>query len=534
MKRSPSRLPLISAALAVVLMAVVPVSRLLSSRQPNVYSTIEKKFRIMNQILYHINDLYFEEVDMEELMEGAFEGIMGKLDPHSLYISARQQEEVDELFRGRFQGIGIEFDILHGYVTVISPVAESPAERAGLLPGDQIIKIDGRDAYRITREEVYKTLRGAKGTRVDLTIQRVGTDPFPVTIIRDDIPIYSVRATLLLDATTGYIWLTRFSASTGDEVRQALTELEGQGMRRLLLDLRNNSGGILDQAADIANLFIARRDTLVYTRGKKRAAEQVFIADPAVGREHFALIILLNRGSASASEIVAGAIQDLDRGLIAGETSFGKGLVQRQVGLSDGSVIRVTIARYYTPSGRLIQRPYDPAKNHQYYQEVYSADREAKLDSLRKLRPRYSTRSGRTVYGGGGITPDVHLAWSPRAAAVQKITSHPKRPLFNWGSTYASLHPPPATDYNQFRLEWQLGEEDFQDFLDYLQEEGIETDAEALRNEQNYLLTMLKAQVAGVYWGKDEAIGIQLLTDNQVMEARNYFDQADAFLKTSQ
>ncbi|HIA24146.1 MAG TPA: S41 family peptidase, partial [Candidatus Marinimicrobia bacterium] len=300
---------------------------------------------------------------------------------------------------------------MNGYITVISPVADSPSERAGLMPGDQIIAINGEDAYEITKKDVFKKLRGPKGTSVEITIRRLGGDKFDVIIIRDDIPIYSVRATLMLDNETGYIWLTRFSAATDEEVRTSFNQLEAQGMKKLVLDLRNNSGGFLEQAAAISNLFIAREDTLVFTKGKSQKMEQVFIADPAQGREDYPLIVLINRGSASASEIVAGAIQDLDRGLVVGETSFGKGLVQRQLPLNDGSAIRVTIARYYTPSGRLIQRSYSNGDTRDYYKDLYIENRETVLDSLKELRPKYKTRSGRIVYGGGGITPDQYIAY---------------------------------------------------------------------------------------------------------------------------
>ena len=217
-----------------------------------------------------------------------------------------------------------------------------------------------------------KTLRGPKGTSVDLTIARIGQDSFPVTIIRDVIPIYSVRASLMLDNQTGYIWLTRFTATSSEEMKNAIKKLDNLGMKRMILDLRNNSGGFLEQAAEIANMFITSRDTLVYTIGKHNNTNEVFMAKPSKGRSDFPLIILLNRGSASASEIVAGAVQDLDRGLIIGETSFGKGLVQRQLGLRDGSAIRVTIARYYTPSGRLIQRHFEDGNTREYYSELYN------------------------------------------------------------------------------------------------------------------------------------------------------------------
>ena len=325
----------------VIIILTIPAVRILYSESKDTYRIIENKFRVFNQIIQYVNEYYYEDVDMEKIWNGAFHGFMEKLDPHSVYIPPKKQEEIDEIFRGEFQGIGIEFDVLEGFITVIAPVADSPSERVGLQPGDRIIEIDGEDAYGITKDEVIKTLRGPKGTNVDLKIARIGSESFEVTIIRDFIPIYSVRAALMLDDQTGYIWLTRFTATSSEEIRNALKKLDDHGMKRLVLDLRNNSGGFLEQAAEIANMFIATRDTLVYTMGKHKNTNEVFLAKPSKGREDFPLIILLNRGSASASEIVAGAVQDLDRGLIVGETSFGKGLVQRQFGLRDLSLIHI-------------------------------------------------------------------------------------------------------------------------------------------------------------------------------------------------
>ena len=519
--------------LSVSVMILIPLSQFLYSK--NQYSIIEEKFKVMNQILYYINQLYFEDVDMDEVMEGAFHGMFEKLDPHSIYIPAKQQEELDELFRGSFQGIGIEFDILNGYITVISPVADSPSERAGLMPGDQITAINGEDAFEITKKDVFKKLRGPKGTSVVITIRRLGGETFDVTIIRDDIPIYSVRASLMLDEETGYIWLTRFSATTDEEVRASLNQLGAQGMKRLVLDLRNNSGGFLEQAAAISNLFISREDTLVYTKGKSSKMEQVFIADPKLGREDFPLIVLINRGSASASEIVAGSVQDLDRGLVVGETSFGKGLVQRQLPLNDGSAIRVTIARYYTPSGRLIQRSYENGEVADYYKDLYIKDRESVLDSLKELRPKFITRDGRVVYGGGGITPDQYVSWDlDLQKNTQRILGNPKRPFFNWGSNYANEHRDEFDVYDNFRTHWVLDENDFQMFIDYLSSEKIEINAEELEKDKDYILNMLKSEVASAHWGKDEAMGIRLNYDNQVIDALNYFDEAAGFINKSQ
>ena len=503
----------------------------LYSNQTNPYAIIEKKFKVMNQILYYVNQLYYEDVDMEALMDGAFKGIMDELDPHSIFISAKDQENIDELFRGEFQGIGIEFDILNNYITVISPVVGGPSEKAGLLAGDWIINIDGKSAKGVDREDVYKKLRGKKGTRVDLTIGRYEEEPFDVTIIRDDIPLFSVRATSMLDNQTGYIWLTRFSTKSGPEVKKSLEALLEQGMTRMVLDLRNNSGGILEQAAEVANIFISKKDTLVYTKGKNKQASQAFVASPKKGNSSFPLIVLINRGSASASEIVAGAVQDLDRGLVIGETSFGKGLVQRQAGLSDGSAIRVTIAQYYTPSGRLIQRPFDKENQDNYYTELYEENRESKIDSLKKLRPPYKTRSGRIVYGGGGVTPDIYIPFNLKLnSATRQIMSHPNRLMFNWSTSYIKNNNDLSESFKDFQLNWQVEDSLFKEFLTFAKKEIDDLELEKAHEDKKYLKIILKSEIAGAKWGIDQLWGVRANADNQLSDALKHFDEASSFI----
>ena len=539
--KSKRLLSLLGAAIVIIIL-VAPFSHNLYSQGKDSYKIIRSKMQVLNQILQFINQYYFDTVELDKLMEGAFKGMMKELDPHSIYIPAKKLEDIDEKFKGTFQGIGIEFDILGGYITVISPVADSPSERAGLLPGDQIIAINGKDAYNITKDQVFKDLRGKKGTSVNITVRRIGLDdPFEVTIIRDNIPIYSVRASIMYDDSTGYIWLTRFSATTATEVKKSIEKLKKQGMTRLLFDLRNNSGGYLEQAAEIADLFITQKDTLVFTKGKRKETEQVFIAHPHIGDGNIPLVVLVNRGSASASEIVSGAIQDIDRGLIAGETTFGKGLVQKQLPLKDGSAIRITIARYFTPSGRLIQRPYENGGDDQYYLKLYEKDREKKIDSLKALRPKYLTRSGRVVYGGGGITPDIYI---PRGDTLienetYKLLSNSKRPLFNWASIYLSNNEMKnntsenINNFIKFRDHWSLSEHEFRGFLLYLKQEDIQYDSTAIYNNKNYIMNHLKAECAGILWGNNETWGIRRRTDNQIIEALKYFEEASGFINNN-
>ncbi len=522
-----------SASLGFILATVLLIPKVYSSNQ-NVYKILREKINVLQQIISYVNHFYFETVDMEKIMDGAFHGLLEELDPHSTYIPAKDQENINELFKGKFQGIGIEFDILNGYITVISPVPDSPSDIVGLMPGDKIIAIDSEDAYKITKDEVFKKLRGRKGTKVDLTISRIGgSKPFDVTIIRDNIPIYSVGAATMIDDQTGYVFLRRFSATTGKEFTEAINKLEQQGMKRLIFDLRGNSGGYLEQAAAISNQFINTKDTLVYTTGKIKESNQVFIADPNKGNGAFSLIVLINRGSASASEIVAGAVQDLDRGLVVGETSFGKGLVQRQLPLESGAAVRITIARYFTPVGRLIQRPYEDGNDLAYYRELYETNRESKIDSLKELRPKFKTKSGRTVYGGGGITPDIYIPYkNDLNSETSKVLRNPKRPIFNFSSNYVSTHNNNFKSFSDFRDSWEISDEILNDFFTYLNNDSINVVKDSLMIDQKFLKNRIKSEIAGSIWGKDEATNIRLLKDNQIIESLKHFHEADAFLKS--
>ena len=303
-------------------------------------SELINKLKTLTQIIRLVQDNYFEEIDFDNALEGAIKGFLNELDPHSQYISKKEISSINEQFQGNFEGIGIEYSIIDDYITVISPIPGTPSDRAGLQAGDQIIKIGGESAYKLTTEEIIGKLRGPKGTSVVVTIKRNKTDNFDVTLIRDKIPINSVLAAFLIDNNSnnniGYIKLNRFANKSYNEIILAIDSLESIGMDKLILDLRNNGGGLLEQGLKILDLFIYSNDTLLYTKGDK-VGSQTFKASRNIKDKDMPIIILLNRASASASEIVAGGIQDLDRGLIIGETSFGKGLVQRQFSLEDKS-----------------------------------------------------------------------------------------------------------------------------------------------------------------------------------------------------
>jgi len=496
-------------------------------------SDLYQKLNIFQDIIRIINDSYVEEPDWNKVMEGAYRGMLEELDPHSVYIEPKQLDDLNEQFSGKFEGIGIEFDILDGYITVISPVAGAPAERAGLEVGDKIVKIDGESAYRISRDDVQKKLRGPKGSEVTVTVRRLGQADFDVKIIRDEIPLYSVSAAFMIDDSTGYIFLNRFSGTTSDEVEKALNRLSAEGMQRLVFDLRNNSGGYLEQAVEIADKFIAGRQKIVYTRGRISSANEEFYSSKTGPYEKIPLVILINRGSASASEIVAGAVQDLDRGLIVGETSFGKGLVQRQYPLRDGSAIRVTVARYYTPSGRLIQRPYDGAID-DYYDTFSAENRDSLLavkDSVEK-RPKFSTVGGRTVYGGGGITPDYSVKYDQALNnETYKLLRHPSRVIFEYASDFVNKNRDLATDRKIFYKNFEVSNKDFEVFKKMTVEKIGDLNIKQVEKDAKYLKILIKAEIARGYWGYDEYYKIVRLSDNQVTSAVDYLGEARKMLQ---
>ena len=351
------------------------------------------KMKVLTQVLRLVMDNYVEDVDIDDILDGAIVGMLDRLDPHSTYISKEDSDIIAEEFQGEFEGIGIEFAIIEGYITVISPIPETPSDRAGLVAGDKIVRINGESAYKIKQKDVVKKLKGPKGTEVEVTIRRPGEDDFDVTLVRDKIPINSVIASFMIDDETGYIKLNRFAHKSYDELVESISNLEADGMESLVFDLRNNGGGVLDQAVDIVDIFVEGiGDTIVYTKGRAMGTSYVYKSSSNRNDINVPVVVLLNRGSASASEIVAGALQDYDRGIVVGETSFGKGLVQRQFDLRDGSSARITIAEYYTPSGRLIQRPYDEGID-DYYTDLQEDDREQIDTTDTKTRPKYFTRA---------------------------------------------------------------------------------------------------------------------------------------------
>lgn len=477
------------------------------------------------EVVRVVKELYFEDVESKDLVDSAINGMLEKLDPHTVYIPKEQIKEIQERFEGEFEGIGIEFIVHEKIPTVVSPIAGSPSERLGLRPGDQIINIEGLSTYGFSENQVREKLLGKKGTQVNLQIKRPGIEePFDLTITRDRIPVYSITSSFLLDDKTGYIRLGRFSKTTDDEFTKAMSELESQGMQRLLLDLRWNSGGYLDQAVKIVDKFLDKGKRIVYTRGRISSSNENYYSTSEASYAKLPLIVMINHGSASASEIVAAAIQDWDRGLIVGETSFGKGLVQHQIVLKDGSAIRVTIARYYSPSGRLIQRSYEkglPA----YIAEAYDDFDPNSNAEKNSNKPLFTTNSGRKVFGGGGITPDIKIKSKLLSRTTIKLIQG--QVLFQFGSDYVTRNKNLNRSYDAFKESFSVNDKMLDDVIKLAGKAGVDLDEAELKQDLDFIKRRMKSQVARHLWSSKEYRRIEISQDEQVNQALLHFAEAE-------
>ena len=383
----------------------------------------------VDTLLRIIDRDYVDTISLNDLVEKTLPKILAELDPHSKYIQASDVEQSQEDLVGHFSGIGIRFSMINDTVTVMNIVKGGPSERSGLLTGDRLVKANNDTLVGITDQEVMKLLRGEKGTKVTLTALRRGSKkPLTFEIVRGDVPIETVNAYFMLNDHTGYIAIKSFGSNTYSELLVALAELSFKGMEDLIIDLRGNGGGYMEICIYMVNEFLGDNRLIVYTDGRN-AERQDFRSDGRGAFQNLPLVVLVDELSASASEIFAGAIQDNDRGTLIGRRSFGKGLVQTPYEFKDGSMVRLTIARYYTPSGRCIQRPYEPGKGEEYYDDLllrYERGEFFTQDSIHLDGPEYKTRLGRTVYGGGGIMPDIFV---PDDTTL--YTSYFKEAVFN-------------------------------------------------------------------------------------------------------
>lgn len=491
---------------------------------------VNEQVRKFSEVLNITARYYVDNVDTQKLTEAAINGLLDALDPHSVYISQEQLKRVNEEFQGSFEGIGVEFDIINDTLTVVSPISGGPSEKLGILAGDKIVEIDGVNVIKISREEVPKKLRGPKGTKVVVKIIRAGVkQPLDFEITRDVIPLYSVDASFMYDDKTGYIKMSRFAATTYDEFMQAMAKLKSQGMQMLILDLRGNPGGYLDQAFKIASEFIPQGRKIVFTKSRIKEFEEVYNSKGGAFTD-IPLIILVNEGSASASEIVSGAIQDWDRGLIVGETTFGKGLVQRQFTLSDGSACRVTISRYFTPSGRLIQKPYEGGK----YKNIHLIDTTEgenlfhSKDSKDTTRPLYKTFGGRTVYGGGGITPDYIIKMDTLTSYTIQLRR--LNLIYEYTEAYMSSHRKQIESnykgYRDFSNRFDVDETMLSNLIDRAEKKGVKYNSEQFERDKKYIKMYIKFQIARDIWGNEGGYAVFVSTDDQVLKAVSLFPEA--------
>lgn len=502
----------------------------------NIYEQLNK----FKDVLSITEKYYVEDVDTQKLTEAAVNGVLEELDPHSVYIPASQLQKVNEEFQGSFEGVGIEYQVLNDTLLVVSPIVGGPSEALGILSGDKIVSINDTSAIGITQQGVQKKLRGPKGSKVKVAIVRAGIkDLLDFEITRDKIPLYTVDASFMIDSRTGYVSVTRFAAKTHDEFVTAVTALKSQGMNRLVLDLRSNGGGYLEQAFKMADEVMPKGKKIVYTKGRRPEFDDEYISSGNGKFEDVSLVILVNNGSASASEIVAGAVQDWDRGLIVGETSFGKGLVQRQFDLKDGSAFRLTTARYYTPSGRLIQRPYNGDKM-KYAREAFERQEtegenvmhEAEKDSS---RPVYKTAGGRVVYGGGGITPD-YIVKSDRLTEYS-VQLRSKLVFLEFADKYldtegAALKAKHGKETQKFASDFEVTSEMLEGVLSIAKAKGVEFKKDMYEKDLKYITAFTKAYIGRSLWGNEGSARVMLAVDNQFQKAISLFPEAEKISKT--
>ncbi len=528
-----------------------PADTLFAEEEANSLRESYQKFE--KAYLYVSNNL--DSADMYKLTEAAIIGMFDTLDPHSMYIEAEDSEQIQEEFAGKFQGIGVQFNILQDTITVITPISGGPSDQLGIQSGDRIIGIEDSSAVGFTNEQVLRSLRGSKGTEVKVTIKRPGvSNLLNFNIIRDDIPLYTVDSSYLLDEQTGYIKINRFAATTHSEFMEALKNLQKDGMKRLVLDLRGNPGGYLSQAIAISEEFFPEGTKIVSTESKHKRFNSVYFSRRDGKFKDQPVIVLVNEGAASASEIVSGALQDHDRALILGRRTFGKGLVQQQYPLIDDSNIRVTISRYLTPSGRLIQKPFTEGGGEEYAYEILQrndnpiADVEAFANGIADSLVYY-TKAGRKVYGGGGIVPDFIIQPDTSVSAYVVNFMIRKRGGFDFVREYLDKNGEDfraswEDDFEKFRSDFEWSEQSRNDLKAMLQDRGMEiTDevtepefrADSLFIPEGHFeevawmsLGRAKAELARQVWGmKFFYPVINDVFDNTLKQAMDMWDEVD-------
>jgi carboxyl-terminal processing protease len=481
----------------------------------------------LNELIRFIDNNYVDSVDSKKLNEEAITGMLLSLDPHSVYIPASDFADANDPLMGNFEGIGVQFRIERDSVMVVNTVPGGPSEKIGLLAGDRIVKVDGKNiaGIKIDNEKVMKLLKGPKDTKVKVSVYRKGLKKLnDFTITRGIIPTWSIEISYAVNAEIGYIKLSKFSATTGDELHEALTELKAKGVRKLILDLRGNSGGYLNEAISVSDEFLPDKKLIVYTQGLHRP-KQIATSTADGLWDNRPVVVLIDEGSASASEIVSGAIQDNDRGTIIGRRSFGKGLVQEQVDLSDGSALRLTVARYYTPTGRSIQKPYTKGAE-EYYMDVYHRMTDGEMESADSVKMndslKFKTPGGRTVYGGGGIMPDIFVPIERNTGLKFYNESVNKGILYQFAFDYTDNNRAKFVSYkdaSQFDKLFQVTGGMYNDYIAYAGQNGIKYPPAETAASQQRITELMKGYIARTLYDAKGFYPIYLRTDKVFQKA---------------
>ena len=472
-----------------------------------------------------IKNQYVDEVNIDSLQDEAIRNFLDVLDPHSVYLTKEEIAKENEGLQGNFDGIGVQFRIIEDTIVVVQPIVGGPSAKAGIMAGDRIVKVNDSIVCgkNITNEDVFKLLKGKRGTKVKLAIKRSDSEKLlHFTIKRDEIPIHSVEYSGMINAKIGYIKLSQFSASSHKEVYQALIDLKEKGMQELIFDLRGNGGGYLDAAINIADEFLPEGDLIVFTQGRAKG-RQDYYASSKGNFEKGKLIVLIDEVSASASEIVAGALQDNDRATIVGRRTFGKGLVQEQKQMFDGSVVRLTVSRYHTPSGRCIQRPYTMGDNEKYYIDFISRyeEMEKNTDTISHADSlKYKTKKGRIVYGGGGIEPDKELSYNLYKRSESYSLLIRKGLIYKYCFDYLDKHRDEFTQFtsgDKFINEFTVSEKMYKEMLNFALPEGVNTSSIS-EKEKKEIKLLIKSYFAQNIYGDEYFYKLYLQIDDDVQK----------------
>lgn len=502
--------------------------------------SISKEARKLSTALYAISNLYVDPADEKELTENAIIGMLEKLDPHSTYLDPEETREMIEPLEGNFDGIGIQFNMLTDTLYVIQVIPGGPSEKVGLMAGDRIIEVNDTliAGVKMKNTDVMKRLRGPKGTEVRVKVKRSGEESLiEFRITRGKIPVFSLDAAYMADKETGYIKLNRFAASSADEFREALAKLQKKGMKNLILDLQGNGGGYLNVAIDLADEFLEKDRLIVYTKGRKMQREDAKSTAKG-GFEKGKLVLLVDEGSASASEIVAGAIQDWDRGVVIGRRTFGKGLVQKPIPLPDGSMIRLTVSRYYTPTGRCIQKPYENGKQDEYKLDLVERYNRGELMNADSIHFPDSLKfntlvSGRTVYGGGGIMPDIFIPVDTTRYTDyhRKIvaTGLVNRIAMNYLDKNRNTLTKKYNGFAAYKKSFEVGEDILQELLSMAKEDKIEFNEDEYNRSKALICLQIKALIARDLYEMSEYF--QIINDDNpgFQKALQLLSEKDAY-----